>query len=66
MVKQYVFPSSSFVVDEATKLNYRIHQHESSLQKEIKKAISGNLCRCTGYKKIVDAIYAVAVENQKS
>ncbi len=33
---------------------------------EIKKAISGNLCRCTGYKKIVDAIYAVAVENQKS
>ncbi len=32
---------------------------------EIKKAISGNLCRCTGYKKIVDAIYDVAVENQK-
>jgi len=31
----------------------------------IKKAISGNLCRCTGYKKIVDAIYDVAVENQK-
>ena len=28
---------------------------------EIREAISGNLCRCTGYKKIVDAIEAVAL-----
>ena len=27
---------------------------------EIREAISGNLCRCTGYTKIVDAIEAVA------
>ena len=27
---------------------------------EIKSAMSGNLCRCTGYKKIVEAIEAVA------
>ncbi|MDR1766309.1 MAG: (2Fe-2S)-binding protein [Lachnospiraceae bacterium] len=28
----------------------------------IKNIISGNLCRCTGYVKIVDAIYLVAKE----
>ena len=29
-------------------------------REEIEEAISGNLCRCTGYIKIVDAIEAVA------
>jgi aerobic-type carbon monoxide dehydrogenase small subunit (CoxS/CutS family) len=29
-------------------------------RQEIKEAISGNLCRCTGYKKIVDAIKMTA------
>ena len=32
---------------------------------EIKEAISGNLCRCTGYKQIVEAIQAAAVKLQK-
>jgi carbon-monoxide dehydrogenase small subunit len=27
---------------------------------EIRRAISGNLCRCTGYNKIVDAIGSAA------
>lgn len=31
---------------------------------EIRKAISGNVCRCTGYTKIVEAIKAVSVKEQ--
>lgn len=31
-------------------------------REEIRKGISGNLCRCTGYQKIVDAIEAVSSE----
>lgn len=34
-------------------------------REEIKVAISGNLCRCTGYSKIVDAISAVAEKEVK-
>jgi carbon-monoxide dehydrogenase small subunit len=31
----------------------------------VREAISGNLCRCTGYQFIVDAVVAVLSENQK-
>ncbi len=33
-------------------------------ENEIKQAISGNLCRCTGYIKIVEAIKAVSQDGQ--
>ncbi|KZL91034.1 (2Fe-2S)-binding protein [Clostridium magnum] len=31
---------------------------------EIKTAISGNLCRCTGYKKIIDAVQIAAAQKK--
>ena len=35
-------------------------------QEEVRTAIAGNLCRCTGYKKIEEAILAAAVQGQKN
>jgi carbon-monoxide dehydrogenase small subunit len=32
---------------------------------EIKRSISGNLCRCTGYSKIVEAIHSAAQETSR-
>ena len=33
---------------------------------EIREAIAGNLCRCTGYQQIVEAIQSVVDNNTKS
>lgn len=33
-----------------------LDQNPSPTEPEVREAISGNLCRCTGYKKIVDAV----------
>ncbi len=33
-------------------------------RKEIENAISGNLCRCTGYTQIVEAVEAVSQEER--
>lgn len=35
-------------------------------ESEIREAISGNLCRCTGYKKIVEAIQSVVKEKERT
>ena len=35
-------------------------EHASPGEAEIREALSGNLCRCTGYKNIVDAVVLAA------
>ncbi len=37
-----------------------LDEHPHPSEREVKKAISGNLCRCTGYVKIVEAILSVS------
>jgi carbon-monoxide dehydrogenase small subunit len=35
-------------------------EHPSPSESEVREALSGNLCRCTGYQHIVDAVLAAA------
>ena len=37
-----------------------LDKNPSPTEEEIRKAISGNLCRCTGYQKIVESIQSAA------
>lgn len=50
-----------------TALDYTQNNPDAS-RDDIKEALSGNLCRCTGYKKIIDAVaeYATMTKNGES
>jgi aerobic-type carbon monoxide dehydrogenase small subunit (CoxS/CutS family) len=37
-----------------------LERHPAATRAEIRTALEGNLCRCTGYTKIVDAVEAYA------
>ena len=39
---------------------YLLKNNPSPSEEEVRKGLSGNLCRCTGYNKIVEAILAAA------
>jgi carbon-monoxide dehydrogenase small subunit len=37
-----------------------LEENRSPSEEEVREALSGNLCRCTGYQNIVDAVMAAA------
>jgi len=43
-----------------------IREQPEATREEIREFMSGNLCRCTGYQAIVDAIEAVLVARRKA
>ena len=40
--------------------SHLLAEHPAPSAEEIKRALEGNLCRCTGYRKIVEAVEAAA------
>jgi len=40
-----------------------LEDHPDPTEREIREALSGNLCRCTGYQHIVDAVVLAAARN---
>ena len=42
-----------------------LDKNPNPTEEEIRTAISGNICRCTGYQQIVEAIMATATEMNK-
>ena len=48
-----------------TTLSEFLRDHPSPSEQQVREAISGNLCRCTGYQQIVDAVmHATAPQEQ--
>jgi len=42
-----------------------LDENPTPRREEVKEALSGNLCRCTGYVKIIDAVMAAAQETRQ-
>jgi aerobic-type carbon monoxide dehydrogenase small subunit (CoxS/CutS family) len=42
-----------------------LRRNPKPTREEIREGLSGNLCRCTGYQKIVDAVEAAALEMER-
>jgi aerobic carbon-monoxide dehydrogenase small subunit len=53
------FCSSGMILSAKTLLDQKPNPNET----EIRRALSGNLCRCTGYQKIIEAVKSVPQSN---
>ena len=42
-----------------------LEQHDEPTDRSVREALAGNICRCTGYHKIVEAALAVANEGAR-
>ena len=42
-----------------------LENNPAPTREEVRTAIAGNICRCTGYKRIEDAILAAAGQNRE-
>jgi carbon-monoxide dehydrogenase small subunit len=40
-------------------LTWLLEHEPAPTEAEVRAALAGNVCRCTGYQKIVDAVLAV-------
>jgi xanthine dehydrogenase/oxidase len=40
-----------------------LREHPNATRAELEDSMDGNLCRCTGYRPILDAIKTVSISN---
>jgi carbon-monoxide dehydrogenase small subunit len=43
-----------------------LDEHPAPTEAEVREALAGNLCRCTGYQKIADAVLAAAFGQRRT
>jgi carbon-monoxide dehydrogenase small subunit len=42
-----------------------VREHPSASRDDVRRALAGNLCRCTGYTKILDAVQAYVADGDR-
>ncbi len=45
---------------------YLVRKNPGLSREEIKRNLEGNICRCTGYRKVIDAVADVAAGSKKA